>query len=107
MSEPTDSSAQPQRARERAPRYALQLPMRYRLTGDGYKEWDAGETVNLSKSGVLFHCEKLLEVGTVLEIIFQASGPPLLDASTRRARVVRRVLNDWPETRPLFGAKFL
>src|SRR5215470_20008618 len=91
--------------RERAERYSLQIPMRYRVSGN--KKWAAGETLNLSESGVLFSSEELLEVNTILEITFQKSGTPLLSTSTRRAEVVRRVLNSWPEeTRPIFGAKF-
>ena len=95
----------PENWRERAERYALHIPLRYRVSGN--KKWVAGETLNLSESGILFSTEELLEVNTILEITFQASGPPLLSTSTRRAEVVRRVLNSWPEeTRPMFGARF-
>lgn len=89
---------------ERAERHVLQIPMRYRL--EGQKEWSSGETVNLSESGILFSSESLLEINDRLEITFQTSGAPLLSSSTRLARVVRRVLNNWPETRPSVGAKF-
>ena len=103
----SSSGAQPQRAPqpERAVRYALKVPMRYRISGT--KKWAAGETINMSRSGVLFSTEELLELNTILEITFQASEPRLLTSSTRRAEVVRRVLSSWPqETRPMFGAKF-
>jgi hypothetical protein len=30
----------------------------------------------------------------------------MLSSSTRLAQIVRRVLNNWPETRPAFGARF-
>jgi len=90
---------------ERAERYSLHIPLRYRVSGN--KKWVAGETLNVSESGILFSSEELLEVHTILEITFQKSGTPLLSTSTRRAQVVRRVLNSWPEeTRPIFGAKF-
>ncbi|HEY6249255.1 MAG TPA: PilZ domain-containing protein [Candidatus Angelobacter sp.] len=89
---------------ERAERHALQIPLRYRL--EGQKEWSSGETVNLSESGILFSSESLLEINDRLEITFQTSGVPLLSSSTRLARVVRRTLNNWPETRPSFAAKF-
>lgn len=108
MNNSSDSSgAKMQRVhseRERATRYPLQIPLRYRVSGN--KKWSAGETVNLSKSGVLFSSEELLEVNTIVEITFQSSGPLLLPASTRRAEIVRRVLSNWPETRPIFGARF-
>jgi len=89
---------------ERAQRHALQIPLRYRLEGE--KEWSLGETINLSESGILFSSESMLEVDARLEITFQTSGTPLLSSSTRLARVVRRVLSNWPETRPCFGARF-
>ena len=89
---------------ERAVRHALQIPLRYRI--EGQEDWSKGETVNLSESGILFSSESLLEVDTRLEITFQTTGVPLLSSSTRLARVVRRVLSNWPETRPAVGAKF-
>jgi hypothetical protein len=89
---------------ERAERHALQIPLRYRI--EGQQDWSKGETLNLSESGILFSSESLLEVDTRLEITFQTSGVPLLSSSTRLARVVRRILSNWPETRPAVGAKF-
>ncbi len=78
--------------------------MRYRR--EGQQDWCAGQTINMSESGVLFSANELLEVDANLEITFQTSGSPLLQSSTRRALVVRRTLNNWPETSLIFGAKF-
>lgn len=89
---------------ERAERHALQIPLRYRIEGE--KDWFPGETVNLSESGILFSSESMLEIDARLEITFQTSGAPLLSSSTRLARVVRRILSNWPETRPVIGARF-
>lgn len=89
---------------ERAERHALQIPLRYRL--EGQEEWSPGETVNLSETGILFSSDSILEINDRLEITFQTTGVPLLSSSTRVARVVRRVLNNWPETRPAFAARF-
>jgi len=89
---------------DRALRHALQLPLRYRV--EGQTEWMMGETLNLSESGLLFSSDDILEVNTRLEITFQTLGAPLLQTSTRIAEIVRRVLNNWPETRPVFGARF-
>jgi hypothetical protein len=89
---------------DRAHRHALQIPLRYRLRGE--QEWSPGETVNLSETGVLFSSESMLELNDRLEITFQTSGTPLLNSSTRLALVVRRVLVNWPETRPAFAARF-
>jgi hypothetical protein len=89
---------------ERAARHALQIPLRYRL--EGQQNWSPGEAINLSESGILFSSESMLEIDTRLEITFQSHGTPLLSSSTRLAQVVRRVLNNWPETRPAIGARF-
>ena len=89
---------------ERAERRELQIPMRYRI--EGQEDWSRGETLNMSETGILFSSESLLEINTRLEITFQTSGAPLLSTSTRLAQVVRRVLSNWPETRPTVGARF-
>ena len=89
---------------ERAERRRLQIPLRHR--SEGQEEWTQGEMLNLSETGLLFSSETILEVGVRIEITFQISSPPLLPSSTRLARIVRRVLSNWPDTKPMFGAKF-
>lgn len=89
---------------ERAERRPMRLPLRYRRQGQ--EEWQAGETINVSETGILFCSNEMLEVDSQLEITFQISGPPLLQSSTRQVLVVRRVLNNWPETRLIFGARY-
>lgn len=89
---------------DRAIRHALRVPLRYRLAGQ--EDWSMGETINMSESGLLFSSDQLLEVDASLEITFQTNGPLLLERSTRRAQVVRRTLNNWPETRLIFAARF-
>ncbi len=89
---------------DRAVRHELRIPMRYRL--EGRQDWCAGESINMSESGILFSSDDLLEVDARLEITFQTSGAPLLQSSTRQAFVVRRTLSNWPETRLVFGARF-
>lgn len=88
----------------RATRHELRVPLRYRLPGQ--EGWCSGETINMSESGVLFSSNELLEVDTRLEITFQTGANPLLERTTRQAMVVRRTLNNWPETRLIFGARF-
>lgn len=105
----TDSSvstetAERRKYEDRALRHELQLPLRYRV--EGQKDWSAGQTLNLSESGLLFSSDDILEINTRVEITFQTMGVPMLQSSTRIADVVRRVLNNWPETRPVFGARF-
>jgi hypothetical protein len=89
---------------ERAERRQLRLPLRYRI--EGQEEWQPGETINVSESGLLFTSNEMLEVDAQLEITFQTSGAPLLQSSTRQALVVRRMLSNWPETRLIFGARY-
>src|SRR5262249_11379126 len=45
---------------ERAERRALRLPLRYRL--EGQEDWQPGETINVSESGLLFTSNEMLEV---------------------------------------------
>jgi hypothetical protein len=89
---------------ERATRHGLRLPLRYRL--DGQENWRTGETINISRSGILFYSNEILEVDSHVEIIFEASSVGLLHSNTQRAMVVRRMLSNWPETRPILGARF-
>lgn len=88
----------------RAARHELSIPMRYRL--EGRQDWSDGETVNMSESGLLFSSDHLLEVDDRVQITFQSDNAPLIQSSTRLARVVRRNLSNWPETRMKFGVRF-
>lgn len=100
---PAEAGTQRSRA-DRALRHQLRIPLRYRR--EGSQEWTPAETINISSSGLLFSSNELLEVDSRVEITFQTSGPPLIERSTRVATVVRRVLNNWPETGLVFGARF-
>lgn len=90
---------------ERPARQELRIPLRFRM--EGQKEWLPGETVNLSKNGLLFSADVLMEIDAKIEITFHTSDIPAPGPGSRRAQIVRRVLNNWPEIRPSFGAKFL
>jgi PAS domain S-box-containing protein len=50
----------------RAQRFQLHLPLRYRRLGE--KDWHDGKTQNISRSGMLFEAEELLQPSIVLEI---------------------------------------
>jgi hypothetical protein len=89
---------------DRANRRELRIPIRFRRAGT--EDWLMGETINLSESGLLFTANELLEVDTRLEITFQISGTPLIARSTRVARIVRRMLSNWPETRIMFAVAY-
>jgi hypothetical protein len=88
----------------RAARHELNIPLRYRL--EGQENWAIGEALNMSESGLLFTSDQLLEVDTKVQITFQSIDVPQVKSSTRLARVVRRTLSNWPETRVKFGARF-
>jgi len=88
----------------RAARHELNIPLRYRL--EGQENWAIGEAINMSESVLLFTSDQLLEVDTKVQITFQSIDVPQVKSSTRLARVVRRTLSNWPETRVKFGARF-
>ena len=88
----------------RAPRHELRIPLRYRL--EGQQDWQRGEAINMSESGLLFSSNEMLELDCRVQITFQHSETPMGRSSTRIVRVVRRNLANWPETRILFGARF-
>lgn len=89
---------------DRATRHELHIPLRYRL--EGQKDWSSGEAINMSESGLLFTSDQLLEIDDRVQITFQSIDTPQMKSSTRLARVVRRTLSNWPETRVRFGARF-
>ena len=85
----------------RAPRFALKLPVRYRLAGD--PQWFQGRTENISYSGVLFRAESLINVDTPIELRVALSS----DTRERphpevfcHARIVRTVPPTEADPRP-------
>ena len=50
----------------RARRFNLHLPLRYRLLGE--QRWLTGTTENISRSGLLFQAEEMLQPNAQLEI---------------------------------------
>jgi hypothetical protein len=73
MEQQTSSSHSP-----RARRFLVRLPLQYRQTGT--KEWLAGETENLSCSGVLFRCSGQLGAGAPVELTLPL--PPEMSGGT-------------------------
>jgi PAS domain S-box-containing protein len=63
-------ASEPVRAREvtptRAQRFQLHLPLRYRRLGE--KDWHVGTTENISRSGLLFQADDILQPSAQLEI---------------------------------------
>jgi PilZ domain len=54
---------------ERAPRFAIHTRLRYRARGG--EQWNDGEMVNISRSGLLFRASQSLRVRTPLEMTFE------------------------------------
>jgi PAS domain S-box-containing protein len=50
----------------RAQRFQLHLPLRYRRLGE--KQWHMGTTENISRSGLLFQADEILQLNSQLEI---------------------------------------
>ena len=102
---PTLEDTRPEKAAgNRALRHELHIPLRYRL--EGRNDWLPGEAINMSESGLLFSSDELLEIDSRVQITFQNAESPMMKSSTRQARVVRRILSNWPETKLVFGARF-
>jgi hypothetical protein len=71
MTEPSLSSGEV-RAKERARRFAIPMALSYRPHLE--KRWYSGQTVNISRSGVLFRAEFPLEPATPVQmrVVFPA-----------------------------------
>jgi len=52
----------------RAQRFVVQLPIRYRKIGGG--NWFEGKTENISRSGILFRADRVLEPRTAIQMSF-------------------------------------
>ena len=92
----------------RARRFNLQLPLRYRLLGE--KDWRPGTTQNISRSGLLFQAQELLEPNAQLEISLVLPAEIAGLAATEvvcRAEVVRPIRGQSPELSPALAAKIL
>ena len=88
---------------ERAQRYAIALPMRYRLVGE--EAWAAGTTVDISRSGVLFEGERSVDHEAAVELVL--TMPVDLANGARvvaRGVVVRAAAQGVAEARPTFAA---
>ncbi len=54
---------------ERAPRFAIPMSLRYRRRGEA--AWHEGTIENISRTGVLFSAEKLMDLRDTVEMTFQ------------------------------------
>lgn len=92
----------------RAQRFAIQTSLRYRVSGQ--MNWYEGRTENISRSGVLFRGEHLVEPNTPVEMRFvlPAEISDRVSAEvTCRGYIVRKVLPSGTETFPALAAAIL
>jgi PAS domain S-box-containing protein len=100
---PTDPSAL-----SRAPRFQLQLPLKYRRLDE--ERWHEGETRNISRSGLLFDAEDALQPSIQLEInlVLPAEIAGLSPTEVIcRGEIVRTVKAAGEEMPPALAAKIL
>jgi PAS domain S-box-containing protein len=100
------------RAREvppaRAQRFQLHLPLRYRRLGE--KDWHAGKTENISRSGMLFQADEALQPNSQLEInlVLPAEIAGLSETEVVcRGEVVRTVEAQGSTLTPALAARIL
>ncbi|HKD01459.1 MAG TPA: ATP-binding protein [Terriglobales bacterium] len=92
----------------RAQRFALHLPLKYRLVGE--HEWRQGTTENISRSGLLFLAEETIPPNAQLEInlVLPAEIAGLSAAEVVcRGEIVRTVSAEAPAAHPALAAKIL
>jgi PAS domain S-box-containing protein len=92
----------------RAPRFQVQLPLKYRRLDE--EKWHAGETRNISRSGLLFQAEDLLPPNVQLEInlVLPAEIAGLSPTEVVcRGEIVRTVKTAGEEMPPALAAKIL
>jgi len=92
----------------RAQRFKLNLPLRYRQIGQ--RDWQAGTTENISRSGLLFRAQEPIEPTVQLEINLVLPAEIAGLASTEvmcRGEVVRTVQAETPSMSPALAAKIV
>jgi PAS domain S-box-containing protein len=93
---------------ERAQRFKLHIPIQYRAVGQ--VEWRDGTTENISRSGVLFRADGVLEPNAQVEITLMLPFEIFGLSSTEvfcKAEVVRTVTTQAQTVEPAVAAKFL
>jgi CheY-like chemotaxis protein len=92
----------------RAPRFSMQLPVHYRLTGE--TRWRHGTTENISRSGVLFRADQPLQPNVCLEFSVELPTDVFGMAATEilcRGEVVRQVDAAGEDMSPALAARIL
>ncbi|MFZ3210675.1 MAG: PilZ domain-containing protein [Terriglobales bacterium] len=95
-----------ERGQSRAPRFTLELPLRYRR--HGADEWEEGRLRNISRSGLFFSARQAYSVHTRIELTFTLpkvlrDEPPGLVCC--QGQVARSVLSDTEGDRPAIAVR--
>ena len=92
----------------RAHRFNLQVPLKYRLVGEG--DWHHGTTENISRSGMLFRAKEMIPPHSQLEINFvlpaEIAGLSAAEVVCR-GEIVRALKPERPTMSPALAAKIL
>jgi hypothetical protein len=106
--EPVHAPRAKELAPTRAQRFYIQLPLRYRRLGE--KEWHVGTTENISRSGMLFEADELLQPAAQLEINLVLPAEIAGLSATEvvcRGEVVRTVERRGETVSPALAARIL
>lgn len=93
---------------QRAPRYDIQMGVRYRVSGE--TEWRDGQTENISRSGVLLRVSDALKVSALVEMRFSLPseiGGEKAAEIICQGWVVRALTPSTTEKVPVMAAKIL
>src|SRR5580692_1754682 len=97
-----------QPALSRAPRFQLNLPLKYRRLGE--QNWHEGKTENISRSGMLFQAEEMVQPSAQLEINLVLPAEIAGLSATEvvcRGEVVRSVEPNGSTLSPALAARIL
>lgn len=108
QSEPQPAARARQVSPTRAQRFQLHLPLRYRRLGE--QQWHLGTTENISRSGLLFQADELLQPASQLEInlVLPAEIAGLSETEVVcRGEVVRTIDRQGDTMSPALAARIL
>ena len=92
----------------RARRYPIQVGLRYRTASE--TEWHQGQSENISRSGILFQADIVLEAKTPVELSFplpvEIGGEPGALVFCE-GQIVRTVMPATTDARPALAAKIV
>ncbi|HTV53735.1 MAG TPA: PilZ domain-containing protein [Terriglobia bacterium] len=96
-----------ERVTPRAQRFAMRLPLRYRVPWE--TTWRRGETLNVSSSGVLFRGDHFTETKTPVELslMMPAVNSEGSAEVVCRGTVVRAMAASRGDSRPVLAVKIL